>query len=157
MTVEAFLVAAVLFLFAYPVIMRVALEAARNSREQLITLSNQIVYDPKIGDQDKAVVMGCLDDAWSPWVAPRMAVVWPFFLLRRTLGLVHVERRGVIDPRIGKFIYCWLVSITAANPFFGVVIWLEFLVMVLIGKIKGGNGDSALAKAERQIQQVMCA
>ncbi len=156
MSVEAFLIAAALFLFAYPLIMRMALEAARNSREQLIALSNQIVYDPKIGDREKTIVMDCLDDAWSPWVAPRMAFTWPVFMIRRAMGLVQVERQGAIDPRMGKFIYCWVVSITAANPFFGIFIWFEFLVLIVAGKIKGGNGGSALAKAERQIQQVMC-
>ncbi len=157
MSVESFLVLSVLFLFAYPLVMRLALVAARGSREQLLTLSNQIVYDPKVDDRDKAVVLGCLDDSWSPWEAPRMALTWPMFLVRRAFGLVHVDRRDPFDPRMGKFIYHWLISISAANPLFGALLWVEFFLLILVGKIKGTNGDSALTKAEKQIQQVMCA
>jgi hypothetical protein len=152
---EIFLIAAVAFLFAYPAVMRLALEIAKPQRERLLALSHALVYDPKVSDDDKRVVMMCTNDAWSPWISIQLAVWWPISWLRKLFRAPAESRRGIIDPRLGEFIYCWLISITAANPLFGAIVWLEFYAFLLVMKLKDGGDDTALNKVERTLQQAV--
>jgi hypothetical protein len=136
MMATAFLISAVLFAFAYPLLQRWLLLRTSADRDRFVDLGRDMLASPAYNEQQKYFISDMLDDAmdWrfmmlAVWYLPRLA-------LKGILAKHEVEDKDLDDlfrdKQFCEFIRLHQKAVMAANPLLALLFRVEVALLVMV-------------------------
>lgn len=124
---------------AYPVIMRALAEAVHPYRLEMADLGRELVEQTGQDEKVVAYVRGCMRDALNWRELPVIGTAVFAAAINAAIGRGRfqslVPKTAEDQGKLLRFTKLYVISITAANPIFGILFFIELLA--LIGVLRG--------------------
>ena len=130
---------------AHLVIMTVAMHLVQPSRDKLARVCSELLTSEKLNEEQKELVESYVDTAFNPWFVFVAAFCAPLLIIFKLLGVKsRTPFDQIKDPKTIKqadeMMGLQIVSLTAANPYFMVILFAElilFLPVYVIFRVLG--------------------
>lgn len=120
----------------YAIFLRRLATIARPSRMELADLGREFLEDVNTAEEDRDLVRWALQNAFSFWPMFWASVVQPIVAI---FALVKgLQERHEPDPRLYRIIKLSVFSTFVANPFFGLIVMLEGVLISFLLLLRGG-------------------
>lgn len=130
---ELLIGAPIFILIAYPAVMRLLAEWVHPARLRLIDLERHLLASGSLTERQERVIHFYVDSALDPWVMARFAARFPKVVLLRLVGRKVPSAawpEGHEGRLVDQFMWLSILSASAANPLFAVVVGVECLALI---------------------------
>jgi len=144
---------------AHPIVMRLIMEAVQPVRLEMAELGRTLVNREDVPKRHKDTIAMIVRDAFAWKFMIGVFFVLPFYAFIRVIGrplgdpfrdVESLEARKMME----RFVELFAISTAAANPFFFVLVGVEFLVLFTFlrtFRMLNGNADTVRTAAQRVV------